>query len=115
MSQDDPEITPMPKYRFDWCLALPPGVQADGEVSPGTIPANRFAVLRCRGDIHKVGRAWQHLFHAWLPTSGHQPTHDPALEVFRRHPAEVGWESFDIDCCLPVKPLGRRQGGAFPF
>jgi AraC family transcriptional regulator len=107
MSQDDPEITPMRKYRFDWCLALPPGVQADGEVTPGSIPANRFAAVRCRGDIHRVDRAWQYLFNAWLPSSGYQPTHDAAIEVFRRHPVEIGWSTFDIDCCVPVKPLGR--------
>jgi AraC family transcriptional regulator len=108
MSRDDPEITPMSKYRYDWCLALPPGMTAGGEVSPGVIPANRFASLRCRGDIHKVGRAWQYLFQSWLAGSGYQPTHDPAMEVFRGHPIDVGWTEFDIDCCVPVKPLRGR-------
>jgi AraC family transcriptional regulator len=108
MSRDDPEITPMAKYRFDWCLVVPAGVWPDGDVSKGLIPANRFASLHCRGDIYKVDRAWQYLFHSWLPRSSLQPTHDPAMEVFHAHPAEVGWSEFDIDCCLPVKPLGER-------
>jgi AraC family transcriptional regulator len=105
MSQDDPEIPPMAKYRYDWCLALPDGLTANGDLS--VIPANRFAVLHCRGDIHKVDRAWQYLFHRWLPRSGHQPTQDPAMEVFRAHSLDVGWTEFDIDCCVPVKPLVR--------
>ena len=108
MSRDDPEVTPMKKYRFDWCLTLPPGVEPDGDACPGTIPAGRYAALRCRGDIARVGRAWEHLFRTWLPRSGHQPADAPALEVFRAHPLVAGWDEFDIDCCLPVRPLGRR-------
>jgi AraC family transcriptional regulator len=106
MSQDDPEITPMAKYCFDWCLVLPDRLTADGNL--GVIPANRFAVLHCRGDMHKVDRAWQYLFLTWLPRSGYQPAQGPALEVFRAHPLKVGWTTFDIDCCVPVKPLAER-------
>lgn len=108
MSQDDPEVTPAAKYQFDWCLVLPSGVTPDGEVTAGTIPANRFAAVRCRGDIHKELRAWQYLFRTWLPSGGYQPTHDPAIEVYHRDPAADGWAAFDMDCCLPVKPLRGR-------
>jgi DNA gyrase inhibitor GyrI/AraC-like DNA-binding protein len=108
MSRDDPEITPMKKYRFDWCLALPAGFVADRQVSTTVISANRFATLHCDGDIYKVDRAWQYLFRCWLPRSGYQPTHDAAMEVFRKHPMEYGWDKFDIDCCLPVKRLSDR-------
>jgi AraC family transcriptional regulator len=106
MSLDDPEITPMAKYRFDWCLVLPDDLVCDGNL--GVIPAYRFAELHCRGDIHKVDRAWQYLYHTWLPRSGYQPTQAPALEVFRAHPLKTGWDILDIDCCVPVRPLGRR-------
>ncbi len=82
MSRDDPDITPMKKYRFDWCLVLPAGFVPDRGVSMATIRANRFASLHCRGDIQTVDRAWRYLFYSWLPASGHQPTHDPAMEVF---------------------------------
>ena len=107
MSQDDPEITPMKQYRFDWCLALPPSLNPDGEINVSTIPANRFAVLHFRGDIHKELRAWKYLFDTWLPRSGYQPTQDAAMEMYRRHPMEAGWKSFDMDCCVPVKPLSK--------
>jgi DNA gyrase inhibitor GyrI/AraC-like DNA-binding protein len=107
MPLDDLDITPMSKFRFDWCLVLPPGLRPDGEVSVGRIPANRYAMVRCRGDIHKEDRAWKYLFYSWLPASGYEPTADPAMELYRRHPVEVGWETFDMDCCLPVRPLRR--------
>ena len=108
---DDLDITPMKKFRFDWCLVLPPSHDSKGDVSLGVIPANRFAVVHCRGDIYKEERAWKHLFHAWLPGSGYQPADEPTLEVYRRHPLEIGWETFDMDCCLPVRPLRRRSVG----
>ncbi len=107
-SLDDLDITPMKKFRFDWCLVLPNGMEESGEVSFATIPANRFAAVRCHGDIHKEDRAWKYLFHAWLPGSGYQPADEPSMEVYRRTPLELGWETFDLDCCLPVRPLRRR-------
>jgi AraC family transcriptional regulator len=105
---DDLDITPMKKFRFDWCLVLPPGHDLDGDVSLGVIPANRYATVHCLGDIHKEDRAWKYLFHAWLPGSGYQPADEPTLEVYRRQPLDIGWETFDMDCCLPVRPLRRR-------
>jgi AraC family transcriptional regulator len=108
MPLDDLEITPMKKFRFDWCLVLPPQPFPQGEVSFGVIPANCFAMVHCRGDIHKEDRAWKYLFHSWLPGSGYQPTHHPTMELYRRHPLEIGWETFDMDCCLPVRPLRGR-------
>lgn len=108
MSPDDPDVTPMDKFQVDWCLVLPPGVKVDGEVSFGEIPANRFAVVRCAGDLNKEERAWRYLFQRWLPGSGYEPTDAPSMEVYRRTPLELGWESFDLDCYLPVRPLRNR-------
>ena len=87
---------------------MPPGLVGDSDVSYGVIPANRFAVVHCVGDVHKELRAWQHLFYAWLPGSGSEPADDAMMEVYRRHPLELGWKTFDLDCCLPVRPLRRR-------
>ena len=39
------------------------------------------------------------------PSSGYQPTHDPAMEVYVRTPEEVGWEYFDLKGCVPVRLL----------
>jgi AraC family transcriptional regulator len=111
MSADDAEITPMHRYRFDWCLTVPAGERPGGGISAGVIPAGRFAVLRCRGDIHKEYRAWTYLFRVWLPRSGYQPTHAPAFEWYLRDPAAAAWAEFDLDCYLPVRPLSRKLRG----
>ena len=98
----------MAKFQFDWCLELPPHLHRPDDIDVALIPANRFAVVRCQGDPHKENRAWRHLFHAWLPRSGYQPTHDPAMEVYRRNPLDTGCSVFDMDCYLPVKALRTR-------
>jgi DNA gyrase inhibitor GyrI len=78
-------------------------------INTGWIPGNRFASVHCKGDIHKEERAWRYLFQVWLPGSGYQPTHDPAMEVFRGDSNYGSSESeIDIDCRLPVKPLRGR-------
>jgi AraC family transcriptional regulator len=107
-SQDDPDITPLAKYRYDWCLVLPPGVEPGREVNAGVIRANRFAALHCRGDIHRLDRAWRYLFQAWLPRSGYQPTDDAAMEVYRGYEVSPDGSAYDIDCRVPVKRLPGR-------
>ncbi|MEZ4712708.1 MAG: GyrI-like domain-containing protein [Caldilineaceae bacterium] len=105
MSQDDPEITPLNLCRFDWCLSVPADWQAEGEVNMSDLPACQVATVRCRGDLAQEDRVLQFLFRYWLPRSRYQPANLPAMEIYRRHPAELGWEQFDMDCAIPIVAL----------
>lgn len=105
MSQDDPEITPLPLCRFDWCLAVPADWQAEGEVNVVDFPACQVAVVPCRGDLAQEDKVIQFLFRYWLPRSCYQPANLPAMEIYRRQPAELGWETYDMDCAVPVARL----------
>jgi AraC family transcriptional regulator len=55
MSRDHPDVTPMTKYQYDWCLVLPRDMHDPAEIDTTVIPANRFAVVRFRGDMYKGG------------------------------------------------------------
>lgn len=105
MSQDDPEITPLRLCRFDWCLRVPADWQAEGDVNVQDFPACQVATIRCLGDIRQEDKALQYLFRYWLPRSRYQPANLPGMEIYRRQPAELGWETFDIDCAVPVVEL----------
>jgi AraC family transcriptional regulator len=105
MSQDNPEVTPLRLCRFDWCLTVPDHWQAEGNVSVMTFPACRVAVVRCLGGIEQEYRALQYLFRYWLPRSRYQPANLPGMEIYRRQPIELGWETFDIDCAIPIMTL----------
>jgi DNA gyrase inhibitor GyrI/AraC-like DNA-binding protein len=105
MSPDDPEITPLAKCRHDFCLTVDEEVKPDGEINLTTIPATTYAMHHCVGDIHKFDQAWNYLFKVWLPASGYQPAHQPAMEIYLKRPEEIGWTTFDIECCVPVHAL----------
>jgi AraC family transcriptional regulator len=105
MSQDDPDVTPLRLCRFDWCLTVPDDWQAEGDVSVQSFPACQVAMIRCIGDFTQEYNALQYLFRYWLPRSRYQPANLPGMEIYRRQPIELGWETFDIDCAIPVVAL----------
>jgi AraC family transcriptional regulator len=104
-SPDNPDIVPITRFRTDLCMILPKGTREVGSLSFGTMPALRYAMVHCRGDIHKVDRAWTHLFAHWLPSSGYAPLDAPAIELFRNSDDSDGWATLDLDCCVPIRPL----------
>ena len=105
MSQDNPDVTPRKLCRFDWCLRVPPGWTAEGEVNVLDFPACRVAQIRMQGDANLEGRMLEYLFCHWLPRSRYQPANLPGMEIYRRLPSEMGWETFDLDCSIPVVAL----------
>ncbi|MDQ2693595.1 MAG: GyrI-like domain-containing protein, partial [Chloroflexota bacterium] len=105
MSQDDPDVTPLRLCRFDWCLSVPSHWQAEGEVSVITFPECQVAIIQPIRDVMQEYKALQYLFRYWLPRSRYQPANLPGMEIYRRQPIELGWETFDIDCAVPVVVL----------
>jgi AraC family transcriptional regulator len=105
MSRDDPEVTPLRLCRFDLCLRVPGDWLAEGDVSVRDFPECQVAAVRCSGDLTLEDRAIQFLFRYWLPRSRYQPANLPAMEIYRRQPVELGWETFDMDCAVPVVAL----------
>jgi len=61
--------------------------------------------IHCAGDLGQVGRAWQYLYRIWLPAGKFEPADQPCMEVFVRIPEEIGWETFDLQTCIPVVRL----------
>lgn len=107
MSIDDPAVVPLAKCRYDFCRETTVREKASAGIHHRILPASRWAVLPCQGDLEQVDQSWRYLFAEWLPRSGWQPANLPALEVFHRRPEEIGWQNFDLDCCLPIEPLVR--------
>lgn len=102
MSQDDPDITPVDLYRYDFCYPVPEDWQGKGEVSIRDFPACKVATLHCKGDIYLMMRAWNYLYRYWLPNSRYQPENLPAMEIYHQQPATLGWEVYDLECAVPV-------------
>ena len=105
MSQDNPDVTPLPLCRFDWCVKVPAEQKGGGDVDVTDFPACRIATIRCVGGFEHENKVIQYLFRYWLPRSRYQPANLPGMEIYRRQPLEMGWEEYDIDCAVPVIPL----------
>jgi AraC family transcriptional regulator len=104
-SPDNPDLAPMSRYRIDLCMILPSKMAETGRMSFGEIMGTKYAMVHCRGDIHKVEQAWSHLFSTWLPSSGYEPADAPYLELFRDSDDSKGWSILDLDCCVPIRRL----------
>jgi len=131
MSMDDPAITPSENCRYDLGIAFPrdtDGILGDiirsrGRKSaqptfaptPSECDAQGFSVrdfarqqiaaFHCVGDLGHVDRAWHYLYRIWLASGALEPADLPAMEIFVRLPEEIGWETFDLQICIPVVGL----------
>jgi AraC-like DNA-binding protein/DNA gyrase inhibitor GyrI len=127
MSLDDPTVTPLENCRYDLGVAFPverAGMLAEivrgrgragaAGPAPGRSESARagfslrefepleLATTHVAGDLGQAARAWQYLYRVWLPDSAFEPANLPAMEAFVRLPEEIGWETFDLQTCIPV-------------
>jgi AraC-like DNA-binding protein/DNA gyrase inhibitor GyrI len=132
MSLDDPAITPLEKCRYDLGAAFlrqpaargllagilksrgrpamdkPLPAASDCEergFSIRDLECQDVAGIHCAGDLGHIDRAWHYLYRLWLPSAALEPADLPAMEVFVRLPEEIGWETFDMQVCIPVARL----------
>jgi AraC family transcriptional regulator len=105
MSIDDPDVVPLRKCRYDFCRTVASRPPPRSGAHFTTLRACDWAIAPCKGDMGDVEHVWNYLFRDWLPASGWQPAAIPALEIFNRRPEEIGWDRFDMLCCIPIEPL----------
>src|ERR1022692_1268993 len=67
--------------------------------------SQQIVAFHCVGDLAHVDRAWHYLYRIWLPSGAFAPADLPAMEMFVRLPEEIGWETFDLQTCIPVVRL----------
>jgi AraC family transcriptional regulator len=106
MSLDDPSITPSEKCRYDIGVAFQ---KSYPDAVPGfsirDFAPMRIASVHCIGDLGWVDRAWQYLYRIWLPSTTFEPADMPAMEMFMKLPEEIGWDTFDLQACIPLVEL----------
>lgn len=102
MSLDDPSITPSENCRYDLGVAWEGDCPSADGFSVRDFAPMRMASVHCVGDLAVVDRAWQYLYRVWLPSGFYEPADRPAMEMFLKLPEEIGWETFDLEACIPV-------------
>ena len=106
MSLDDPMVTPHEKYRYEACITIPEKVSVDkAGIEEMRLPACSYATTKVSGDITMVATGIDYLFNEWLINSKYEPEHLHALEHFLDKQHICHWEHFDLELCIPVKPI----------
>jgi AraC family transcriptional regulator len=110
ISQDDPEITPAEKCRYDCCVAVDDGFVLQGAAESGVglqdFAGGRYACARFTGTGADIHAAWMRLYGQWLPRSGMQADDKPGLEIYDED-FEVDHATGAFSCwlCVPVRSL----------
>ncbi len=100
---DDPSITAIEKVRQDACVTVNTDVKVEGEIGKAVIPAGKYAVGRFQIDEMGFEKAWNTMC-LWITESGYQPSGN-SYELYYNTPEEDAQRKFDLDICIPVKPL----------
>ncbi|MGE0784147.1 MAG: GyrI-like domain-containing protein [Sandaracinaceae bacterium] len=102
--QDDPEITPRERCRYDWMVPIGERLDVRAPIRHRRLDGGTVARLHVAGDLERCARAWEWVFRVWLPRSGCEPADAPAREHFldggRGAPPTI-----EVLCVLPIRSL----------
>ncbi len=102
---DNPNLTPKAMHRLEVALSVPPSTKGEGPVGIQTLEGGRYATATARVTAQEIPAAWNTLVGDWLPGSGFQPDHRPALEFYRNHPDQDPEGKYLLEIALPVRKL----------
>ena len=104
VSQDDPQVTPPGKQRYDACIEVGADFVPVDDVGAQTIAGGRYACADFVGTPSDVHGAWMRLVTEWLPASRYQGDTRPAFETYDTD-FTVDEETGAFACllCLPVR------------
>ena len=77
----------------------------EGEIGKMKVPGGKYAVARFELATDEFEDAWNTIYGGWLPDSGYQPDHRPALEFCHNDPKDHPDHKHLVDICVPVVPL----------
>ncbi len=101
--QDDPSVTAIEKVRQDACITLAGDVKVDGEIGKAVIAGGKYAVGRFQIDAAGFEKAWNTMS-MWLIDNGYQYNGSP-YELYHNSMEDNALQNFDVEICIPVKPL----------
>ncbi|MGJ5819126.1 AraC family transcriptional regulator [Paludibaculum fermentans] len=103
--QDNPNLTPAARQRLEVALVVPAGTAPSGEIGVRTLEGGLYATAQVRVQLQDYAAQWDALVADWLPASGYQPDHRPAMEFYLNNPDTDPEGRYHIEMCLPLRPL----------
>jgi len=104
IAQDNPNITPADRTRYDACIEIDDSFQPSGEVSVQSIRGGRYACTAFFGPAGDIQSAWVKFLGKTMPDAGHQHDVAPALEIYEPDFAiDPNTGAFACTLCMPVR------------
>ena len=106
--RDNPLTTPPDLLRYDACVPIVPGLDADPSAGIGrqTLPGGAFAVHTHVGSYNDVGQIFSRLHREIVPKRGLAVDYDrPFLAVHLNDPAVTREMHRRTELCVPVIPV----------
>jgi AraC family transcriptional regulator len=104
--QDDPDVTPPQKCRYDACIEVDAAFKPEGEVGVQTVAGGRYACAKFAGTSAEVHKAWGRFVGEWMPDSGYQADDRPAIELYDKDfVMDEKTGAFSCRLCMPVRRL----------
>lgn len=84
IAQDNPNITPPDRTRYDACIEVDDSFQLSGEGDVGVqlIRGGQYACTAFFGNAAEIKAAWVKFLGKTMPDAGHQHDVAPALEIY---------------------------------
>lgn len=82
VAQDNPNITPADRTRYDACVEVGAEFQPTHDVGIQTIPGGRYGCAPFKGTAAEIRPAWVRFLTRALPEAGLQPDVAPAIEIY---------------------------------
>jgi AraC-like DNA-binding protein/DNA gyrase inhibitor GyrI len=105
LSWDHYDATPEERVSFDLGFEIPEDVIPGDSLGVHEIPAVRAVDAHSEGPLLRIAQAWDYLYLEWFPRSSYEPRALPPMKRFRRRPDEIGWDQWDVDCSIALRPL----------
>jgi AraC family transcriptional regulator len=102
LSYDDPGVTPEEKLRYDACLVVDDGVEAEGDVGIQEIHGGEYAVITHKGPYENLNKTYARIMGEWLPRSGREASANPSFEKYLNFPDDTAPEDLVTEIHVPL-------------
>jgi AraC family transcriptional regulator len=104
IAQDNPNITPSDRTRYDVGIQVDDGFQPRGDVGVQTIRGGRYACAPFTGTAGEIRAAWIRFLTRTLPDAGLEPDLAPAIEIYAAElVVDAKTDTFSCVLCMPLR------------
>ncbi len=101
---DDPKVTDIEKVRQSAGIVINSDIKPEGEFGKMSVAKGKYAVGHFEIDVTEFEQAWNTMC-VWVSESGYQPDDNNSYELYYTDPENHPEHKFELDICIPVKPL----------